>query len=54
MVQLTLERWFCFAAWAGEPKRDSMDIYHLKLKNNMKELDAKAFNEKEKQAFQTK
>ena len=41
---------FC-ASWASEPQRSLAQAHWLKMKSNMKELDPKAFSEKEKRAF---
>ena len=43
--------WELFASWTNEPERNPFQVHLLNMKSNMKELDPKAFSEKEKRAF---
>jgi hypothetical protein len=42
---------YIFMSWGGETLKETLEVYLLKLKNNQKELDPKAFDQKEKEAF---
>ncbi len=40
-----------FMTWGSEASMGVPDTYALRMKNNVKELDPRAFNDEEKQAF---